>query len=99
MFGEGLTLLGDRCIMLYSSLPFFCTRITSSVQTGFGVLVLDRSSTRERGRKREGMQRVQTIGGGCGRGAACGCHGVDGVEDRGEEVRVGEVRVDELAVR
>ena len=43
---------------------------------------------------------MQTIRGRGRRGAgAGGCHGVDGVEDRGEEVRVGEVRVDELAVR
>ena len=34
---------------------------------------------------------MQTIGGGCrGGGVAGGCHGVDGVEDGGEEVRVGE---------
>ena len=37
---------------------------------------------------------MQTIGGGCrGGGVAGGCHGIDGVEDGGEEVRVGEVRI------
>ena len=46
------------------------------------------------------MRGTQTIGGGCRRGGvAGGCHGVDGVEDGGEEVGVGEVRLDELAVR
>ena len=40
------------------------------------------------------MRGTQTIGGGCRRGGvAGGCHGVDGVEDGGEEVRVGEARI------
>ena len=40
------------------------------------------------------MRGTQTIGGGCrGGGVAGGCHGVDGVEDGGEEVRVGEARI------
>ena len=46
------------------------------------------------------MRRKQTVGRRrSGRAGAGGRHGIDGVEDGGEEVRVGEVRVDELAVR
>ena len=49
----------------------------------------------DRVRKRERWVRgTQTIGGGCRRGGvAGGCHGVDGVEDGGEEVPVGEARI------
>jgi len=39
------------------------------------------------------VRGTQTIGGGCRGGVAGGCHGVDGVENAGEEVRVGEARI------
>jgi len=40
------------------------------------------------------VRGTQTIGGGCrGGGVAGGCHGVDGVEDGGEEVQVDEARI------
>ena len=52
-------------------------------------LIQDRVRERERW-----VRGTQTIGGGCrGGGVAGGCHGVDGVEDGGEEVRVDEARI------
>ena len=49
-------------------------------------LIQDRVRERERW-----VRGTQTIGGWCrGGGVAGGCHGVDGVEDGGEEVRVGK---------
>ena len=90
--------------MLSSKILGFYTRLSLGIQIGSRVQVLGRE-TRVHGPRIVHEERERGIGdadhpweGHRGAGAG-GCHGVDGVEDRGEDVRVSEVRVDKLVVR
>ena len=79
-------------------LGFYTGSISRHTRSSTGYLLVDKhgvhpSSSTTKGE--EGMEiEVQTIRGRGHRGVRPrGCHGVDGVEDGGEEVRVGEARI------